>query len=378
MPSLSNYRLLLHDYGNTSGEAKKIQSARIIEETWYDDIAAKHCYVYDYYHDKEPLKLCGLNPRKDKKKIPLDIKYIISSSQTYEKDPVTYHIQLKPSQKCNVPYYEEMFGRYNATFPVGLYIDIPDEKGVYNKWLVVDKANYYDTQFPTYQILPCNKIIQYICENKKYQIAGVLRSQNSYNSGIWHDHIETVTEDQQKFVVPLNDETELLYYDQRMILDNNVKTEPRTWQISKVNRLQSFGLCLITLAQNKFDEHKDYIELDNNGKVIGMWANYYSSNIPPTDWTNKEPSPEIHYSGISPQIKVGGSYKKFTIEPSMEGTWNFTIDSQDANELIKTIDIEDGIKAKFIGDDTYINKVLTITFTSATATATLDVDILGL
>lgn len=179
MPSLSTYRIL-HDYGTTSGKAKINQSDSIIEATWWDDVSAKHGYIYDFYHDSSPLKLIDLdNPKKDKNKIPLDVKYIISSSQTYDKDLVTYHIQLRPSQKCNVPYYDEMFGRYDATFPVGLYIDLPNTKGKYDRWLIVDKANYYDTMVPTYHILPCNKIIQYIYENQKYQIAGVLRSQNS-------------------------------------------------------------------------------------------------------------------------------------------------------------------------------------------------------
>lgn len=179
MPSLSTYRIL-HDYGTTSGKAKINQSDSIIEATWWDDVSAKHGYVYDFYHDKTPLKLTDLDsPHKDKDKIPLDVKYIISSSQTYDKDTVTYHIQLRPSQKCNVPYYDEMFGKYDATFPVGLYIDLPNKTGSYDRWLIVDKANYYDTMVPTYHILPCNKIIQYIYENQKYQIAGVLRSQNS-------------------------------------------------------------------------------------------------------------------------------------------------------------------------------------------------------
>ena len=378
MPSLSQYRLMLHDYGNTSGEAKKIQSARIIEETWFDDVSAKHAYVYDYYHDKEPLKLKGLKPRKDKNKLPLDIKYIIASSQTYDKDEITYHIQLKPNQKCNVPYYDKMFGRYDATFPVGLYIDIPDEKGVYNKWLVVGKANSYDPMIPTFHILPCNKIIQYIYENKKYQIAGVLRSQNSYNSGVWTDYLTTSVEDQQKFIVPLNDETECIYYNQRMIIDNYVKTEPRAWVVSKVNRLNSFGLDLVTLAQDKYNEHTDYIEYDLEGNIIGMWADYYSSNIPPTDWQPDEPNFEILYSGASPTLKVGGSYKKFTVSPSTEGAWTYTLNSQDANELLKIITIDDGVKIKFIGDDTYIGEILNITFTSATASTTLDVEILSL
>jgi len=54
-----------------------------------------------------------------------------------------------------------------------------DESGRYNRWLIVDKANYNSNQFPTFEILRCDKVFQWIHDNKKYQCAGVLRSQNS-------------------------------------------------------------------------------------------------------------------------------------------------------------------------------------------------------
>lgn len=384
MITLDKYRSLLVKDGATVGNARKEQSSAIIEATWWDDVSAKHAYIYDYYHDDKPLEMYNLKPWKAKGKTPIDIKYIIDASQTFSKDQVTYHIQLKPSQECNVDYYKEMFERYDAKFPVGLYIDIPNEKGVYNKWLIVDIANFYDTMVPTFQVLPCNKIIQYIYGNKKYQIASVLRSQNSYNSGIWRDRVQTIVEDQQKFIVPLNDETELLFYDQRMIIDNFVKTEPRAWRISKVNRLSSFGCCLITLAQNKFNEHTDYIEYDDSGNIIGMWADYYKSDITPTDWEQeKTKTLTITHAGLLPEIKVGGSYKKFIVtsneEENVEGVWSYEIDSEDASELVKTMELPEGIKIKFLGDDSYLDKNLTITFTSVDGiSASIDVDIVSL
>lgn len=168
-----------------------------------------------------------------------------------------------------------------------------------------------------------------------------------------------------------------------MIIDNNVKTEPRTWEVTKVNRLSSFGLSVVTLAQHKFDEHTDYIELDKDGNVIGMWADYYSSNITPTDFEpNKETTATIKYSGLQPQIKIGGSYKKFTIvfddEETHEGTWSFKIDSHDASELVKTILDDNTIKVKFIGDEEYLNQILTISYTTEGSTYSVDVEILSL
>lgn len=191
-------------------------------------------------------------------------------------------------------------------------------------------------------------------------------------------------EDQQKFLVPLNDETEKIYYNQRMIIDNKVKTEPRTWQVTKVNRLNSFGLCLVTLAQHKFNEHTDYIELDDKGNVIGMWADYYSSNITPSDYEpqTEELTAEITYSGLEPQIKIGGSYKKFTIVfddgETHDGTWSFEINSQDASDLVKTIVDGQTIKVKFIGDIEYLNQILIISYTTESSTYSVQVEILSL
>lgn len=170
--------------GKTSGRARKALSDSIMLNTWDQDIQAQTCYVYDFYHDlqsSEALKLTNLNPESDEQKTPLEIKFIRHSKQTYDKDQVTFWLQLQPGQQCNLDYYEEVLGnRYDTLFPIGLYVDIMHEDGTYNKWLIVDKANYNGNQFPTFEILKCDKVFQWIFKGRKYQCAGVLRSQNSY------------------------------------------------------------------------------------------------------------------------------------------------------------------------------------------------------
>lgn len=193
MPSFSMYKKI-HYSPSTNGEAKKRDADNIMNATWWDDITSRVGYLYDWYHDKNKTRLNDMDPAHDDYKVPIDIKFLTSSSQTYEKDSITYHLQLRPGQKCNVAYYDEFFGsRYDASFPIGLYCDIQDANGVYNRWLVVQKANFNDPQFPTFELLRCDKVIQYIFENVKYNVAGVLRSQNSYNSGLWVDYkIQTI------------------------------------------------------------------------------------------------------------------------------------------------------------------------------------------
>lgn len=177
----SIYRKRLNDV-TVSGRARKFGSEMVIENTFSRDPEYQIGYFYDASHDigEERLKLRGLHPSEDPNKIPIELKLQAHATQTYDKSPITFHIQFKPSQECIVPYYEELFGkRYDATFPVGLFCDMMDSKGRYNRWLVVDTADYQNFAFPTYEVLPCDKVIQWVYNRKKYQCAGVQRHQNS-------------------------------------------------------------------------------------------------------------------------------------------------------------------------------------------------------
>ena len=183
-----------------------------------------------------------------------------------------------------------------------------------------------------------------------------------------------------------------------MIIDAPVLSEPRAWNVSKVNRIKNEGLVMVTLAQDKYDQNRDYIELNDDGNVIGMWASYWDLSVEPTlpseqDNQSSEYS-EITYSGVSPQIKVGGSYKKFTVNFYNElgeiafktGDWSFTIDGSDASSVITTLlpslskDLEENqIKVKFIGDADYIGKNLIVTYISASGIkSSVTMDIVGL
>ena len=396
-----DHRVYLKILGNTiDGRARKAESDMVMLNSWDEDIQSQTAYLYDYYHDtgSERFRLRDLHPESNSDKTPIRVKFIRHEKQTYNKDPVTFWLQLQPGQECNVDYYDEMFGnKYSALWPVGLYVDIMDESEKYNKWLVVNTANYYQSQFPTYEILPCDYVFQWIHNSKKCQCAGVLQSQNSYNSGIWTDYKISSVEDQQKFAVPLNEITETLFYNKHMIIDSalyNSDSEPRRWKVSKVNRISPNGIIRVTLTQETFDQHKDYIERDSGGKIIGMWADYYDSYIEPvsidSDTSYSSISSNITCSGKC-QIKVGGSAKTFTVNyfdvngnlmPDFTpGTWSFEIDGNPVSDtLMELTQFEDNrkIKLKFLGDDSYIGKILNITNTSNRVNASLDVEIIPL
>lgn len=276
MPSFSDYSRQILRGGSTTGQHHTYDSQGIVKATWYDDPTSSVAYFYDFYHDDEPDKNTNLHPENSKTKIPVDIKFVIKKYQSLDKDQVDVHIVFKPSYQCNIPYYKERFiDPTSATFPVGLYCDIKDiDTGIWNRWLVVSTADIY-TDFPTWAILPCGYKFQWIYDGKKCEMWGVERSQSSYNSGVWRDFKVESPENQTKALLPYNDISKYLYYNQRLLISADLPT-PIAWKITKVESLSHKGNILFTFAQVLFDEHNDYIERDKDtDKLIGMWADYY-------------------------------------------------------------------------------------------------------
>lgn len=169
----------------------------------------------------------------------------------------------------------------------------------------------------------------------------------------------------------------------RLILDNKTDVlngaEPRAWKISKINRINSNGIILTTLAQDLFDQHKDYIEYENPNDpstIIGMWADYFKDGIIPSDYQEENPRLrlEITHPG-KPEIKIGGNYKKFTVTfyddddviNHIDGQWFFTIDGKDISSLL-SIDRDEcdknQIKIKLNNVDDLIGKVMIVSYES--------------
>jgi len=108
----------------------------------------------------------------------------------------------------------------------------------------------------------------------------------------------------------------------------------------------------LTVAQNHFDQNIDYVEKDEYGNIIGMWADYFTSPIEPTD-DNPNPEPlesTIGFWGGTPNLKVGGGYKKYAITFAdgkfRPGNWRFFI-RKDENDTWQTftdiMEITDGL-----------------------------------
>lgn len=394
MPSFDAYQKMYG--GKTQGQVRKDDSDQIMLATWNEDIDSKVAYFYSKTYDSEFESETDLQPYKTKK-IPIDIKFFEIEYNSLNKDEVPYHIMFKPGfdYKSVISYYDEEFNSpYEAEFPDGLFVDIPDEKGIYRRWVCVGQYRRYSNQFPSFLVLPVNHKLQWVYNRQKYESWCCLRSQNSYNAGEWSGRNIRIAENQKILWLPMTSETANIFYDLRMCI-SEPREEPLVWHVSKVEDMDTKGVLILTAAQDRFDEHTDYIEKDDEGRVIGQWASYWDINDNPAEDPELPPSTTyctITHSGTAAEIKTGGSYKKLTVtfydtdgETTFQpGTWSFTVDGVDISSLltIKTkVDdpslADNQIKIKFAKDDSYIGKNLEVKF-EATTTGIKDTQLINI
>lgn len=399
MPSFERTKRIMSVQTNnakTIGQIHKENADFVMENTWTDDIQSKECYIYDYAHDDSPTLNSYIEHTDETTKTKIDAKFIITSYGSVDKDQVAYHLMFKPSQKLRFEdgdelyYYEtDYVKRWDMIFPVGMYCDIPDDRGIYHRWLIVDfeEAN----QFVKYQILPCEYRFQWISVegNKRYkrQMWCAVRGQNSYTSGLWSDSTFTTLDDVNKVWLPLNDITDKLHYlngegkTQRTIL--SAKTSyPLTWKISKIENSKPIGILKVTTKEDEFNPKTDYIEKDDQGYVIGMWADYYSADKTEPIDNDPEPTPsrfiKCELSCTSPTIKAGGSYRTLTarfIDPEGNDvsddprigtrTWDFFLDSDFGTDIDNDVEVKydtnpNIIKVKVLAIREYFNHYLVV------------------
>lgn len=204
----------------------------------------------------------------------------------------------------------------------------------------------------------------------------------------------TQQENQRKFILPYNDISKTLFYNQRMAVSPPLET-PVAWHISKVEGINPLGVIHYTLAQNAWNQNTDVVEYDDDGNVTGMWCDLLKeSNLPSVEQIMPEPElhgnyAELTYAGAKPHIKVGGSYKKIiltyynsneVLKDQAPGEWSYTIDGTDATELIQILETDSPniIKIKFLGDEEYVGKTLNIKNTKDDIIAELQLQIVNL
>ena len=373
------------------------------------DIQSKICYIYDFYHDDQPRLAEGMT-YDNTTKTRIDAKFIVKSYQSMDKDQVDYYIQFKPTQKTHFSEGDELYyfetdyrQKYHNDNFIGLFIDIPNDENIYEKWMILrtEPAN----QFPKYLILKCNYELMWIenngTEKIKRRMWSVLKMQSSYNSGLWTDLRFTSQENQNKVWLPLNPITEKIWYTNESsknmrVLVSSFTDNAIAWQISKVENAQPLGIQKLTLYQDFFDQHRDYIEKDTDGNIIGMWASYFDSEIAPTDPSTPTTPPSSITARISAStstIKVGGSYKNLTVNLFNDSneditteyadatfTWTCFIDNEDWTDKVtwRASTEYNQKKVKFPSDASTIGKILSVKCEIIKDNLTIESEILSL
>lgn len=412
MPSLQTARRVANAKNNgakTIGQIYKEESDWAMEQTWDNDIQSKICYIYDFYHDDQPRLAEGMT-YENTTKTRIDAKFIVKSYQSMDKDQVDYYIQFKPTQKTHFSEGDELYyfetdyrKKYHNDNFIGLFIDIPNDENIYEKWMILrtEPAN----QFPKYLILKCNYELMWIenngTEKIKRRMWSVLKMQSSYNSGLWTDLRFTSQENQDKVWLPLNPITEKIWYTNESsknmrVLVSSFTDNAIAWQISKVENAQPLGVQKLTLYQDFFDQHRDYIEKDSDGNIIGMWASYFDSEITPTDPSTPTTPPSSITARISAStstIKVGGSYKNLTVNLFNDSneditteyadatfTWTCSIDDEDWTDKVtwRAGTEYNQKKVKFPNDTSTIGKILSVKCELIKDNLTIESEILSL
>lgn len=376
MLSFEQYKRMLKMTGSTMGQALKAQSDIVMEATWDRDIQSRVGYIYDYYHDDSVTSIRGFDPTTSKTKTPVEIKFIVTQYGSLSKDQVEYHIQFKPSHKCALDYYAADYdNRYGMEYPLGMYIDIPDESGVYRKWLICSRD--HNPQFIKYSVLPCNYTFRWVLNGQLYVMDAVARLRNSYNSGVWTDYLTTTVENQDQMWLPLNKVSATIYYDQRFLISPPIPN-PTAWRVTKIETLHPFGIYKVVVAQDLFDEHKDLVDLERKILI----ADYFESKVTPS-LPNKPPESEIpatrfsiEASGKTNQLKIGGHSRTYRLAvwdehgnkiphssiPNFPQSfmWMFTVGDEDVSEKLEIEYAEDVSVSVRTNDLSLLSTVLKI------------------
>ena len=280
-----SYRNRMTYRGKNMSEMLRKQSNMIIDQTWDRDPNYREVYV---------VKVDNGLPEVTEAHELIDAKFNIKTYQTITSDESPYLIQFRHGEEKRHP-----------EVGLGSYVYMQDEDGEWKWWLIVHLDER--PSFRQYQILECNWTFGWVVGGKIYHCLGVQRIQQSYNSGSWDGDRLTFVDNVTSAWLPTNDDTLTIGYNQRFIISDPKRYPPIVYQTSKIEDTQPIGLTKLKFTQETFNPVNDNFEL--------MLCNYYDSNIEPEILdieTKLVSTATITYSGTTPTVRVGGSFKVFT------------------------------------------------------------------
>ena len=360
---LNNYRFRVAAMGPYEGEARRRNAQKIMDASWMRDTATKPVYV--------KWVNSGL-PVIDDDDTPVYAKFNVKSYHNITGDEIAYLLQFRQ---------EDM--RINKNIRIGSYVQIPNEMDELEWWIIVHLDDR--TQFRQFSIVKCTWTYKWVSivdgQRVVHQCLGAPRKQNSYNSGVWLDHVAQTVENQEVLWLPTNEDTRTIVYDTKFLKSSPGRYPPLRWTITKIEDTAVDGITRFTLTQDQFDPAKDNAEL--------MIANYYESYVEP-EMTELEEVPtfsdfEIVYSG-KPAVRAGGGYKKFTLKERVDGklvdpTWDveWQTNFPDGDQAKLECAAKDNVfRVKCLNDYSLIGKTFSIIAMSSHGSKSIVVEVVSL
>ena len=364
---LDNYRIRMNALGGYEGESRRRNSQKIMDASWMRDAATKPVYVK--WVDK------GL-PVIDDDDTPVYAKFNVKSYHNITGDEVAYLLEFRLDDMKN-----------NPNIKVGSYVSMANELGKSEWWLIVHIDDR--PQFRQCSILKCLHTYRWATFKDGHRIIheclGVPRSQSSYNSGVWLDYMYQVVEQQQIVIMPTNDDSCTIGYDQRFLFGEEKRYPPLAYKISKVSPSLNGDIIAFTMTQEQFSSSLDSFE----HMIGGYYASTILPELPEMEETPTVSDLEIVYSG-QPMVRAGGGYKKFTLKARIEDNlvevdehvdWSIDFADGDINKLKDDphIDPHGNIfKIKCLNDYSLIGKTFTITARSQYGSKSIVVEVVSL
>ena len=244
--TLDLYRSRLYAHEKKMPEILRENANMVMEQSWYSDIQVRPSILYRH-------KVGSYGKEYDEIGRE-DIKFIHKEAQPFNTQQVQFYIEFKP----------------HVHYPLGTYIDIPDEVGEMKRWLIVRKDD--DALFNKYSILPCNYTVKWVYKNHIYECLCVIRTINSYSSGVREGLLIDEVDNRCKMVMPFDEVSTALYYDIRIIVSSD-RAIPFVWKTTKIEELTPAGISQFTITQDVYDETTDKapdgtIVADINSQVL--------------------------------------------------------------------------------------------------------------
>lgn len=198
---------------------------------------------------------------------------------------------------------------------------------------------------------------------------------------MWLDYVTASVEQQQLVIMPSNDDTCTIGYDQRFLFGDTHRYPPLAYKISKVSPSLYSSITTFTMTQEQFSASLDNAEL--------MIGGYYSSTIQP-ELPETEEIPtvsdlEIIYSG-KPAVRAGGGYKKLSLKSRINdklidttGDIEWIVDFPDGDlGQLETSYVDNIFKVKCKSDYTLIGKTFTVTAKTKHGSKSIQIEVISL